>query len=127
MLIIWDVMQPCPSTRLASALVLQQTQERNLLIEPSVDVVHTELCTLHFNPLSHSPEQLVVQSLFADGFVRYRVQQSAPRNERSLKILSMNEEQIPNSAEAMTLAATPLGHGHDFVARCACADLGVCS
>ncbi len=98
-----------PSTRLASALVLQQTQELNSFSEPSVDVVHTELCTLHFNPLSHSPEQLVVQSLFADGFVRYRVQQSAPSNQRSLKILSMNEEQIPNSAEAMTWLPLPWG------------------
>ena len=32
-----------------------------------VDVVHTEMCSLHMNPLHHAAEQLVVQSLFADG------------------------------------------------------------
>ena len=36
-----------------------------------VDVVHTELCSLHFDPSAHSPEQLVIQSLFGDGSVRY--------------------------------------------------------
>ena len=36
-----------------------------------VDIAHTELCTLHLDPSDHSPEQLVVQSLFADGHIRY--------------------------------------------------------
>jgi predicted naringenin-chalcone synthase len=36
-----------------------------------VDLVHTELCSLHLDPADHRVEQLVVQSLFADGFIRY--------------------------------------------------------
>jgi predicted naringenin-chalcone synthase len=31
-----------------------------------VDIVHTELCTLHLNPTVRAPENLVVQSLFSD-------------------------------------------------------------
>ncbi len=40
------------------------------------DLVHTEICTLHLNPTRHDAEQLVVQSLFADGYVRYSLTRS---------------------------------------------------
>ena len=36
-----------------------------------VDIVHTELCSLHLDPADHRVEQLVVQSLFGDGLIRY--------------------------------------------------------
>jgi predicted naringenin-chalcone synthase len=36
------------------------------------EILHTELCTLHLNPADHHPEQLVIQSLFADGVIGYR-------------------------------------------------------
>jgi predicted naringenin-chalcone synthase len=36
-----------------------------------VDIVHTEICSIHANPASHKPDQLVSQSLFADGFIKY--------------------------------------------------------
>lgn len=99
-----------PATRMAAALNLLQTNQHSMNKPATVDVVHTELCTLHFNPLLHSPEQLVVQSLFADGFVRYRVQQQKPTvGSRALKIISMNEEQIPDSAAAMTWLPLPWG------------------
>ena len=52
-----------PAIRIGSGL-LSDTDHR-------VDIVHNELCTLHLDPSDHSPEQLVVQSLFADGHVRY--------------------------------------------------------
>ncbi len=42
---------------------------------PRADIVHTELCTLHLDPSDHSAEQCVVQSLFADGFIRYSVRE----------------------------------------------------
>ncbi|NBO37121.1 hypothetical protein EBU99_00895 [bacterium] len=91
-----------PATRLASALVGQQWDDNNSGSFLSADVVHTELCTLHFNPLEHSPEQLVVQSLFADGFIRYKVANQPAASGRSFKILAMNEVQIPESSQAMT-------------------------
>ena len=36
-----------------------------------VDIVHTELCSLHLDPADRRLEQLIVQSLFADGMIRY--------------------------------------------------------
>src|SRR5690606_5569834 len=44
----------------------------------SADIVHTELCTIHFDPSNHSPEQLVVQSLFADGVIKYTASKDVP-------------------------------------------------
>ncbi|NBX16113.1 MAG: naringenin-chalcone synthase [Proteobacteria bacterium] len=98
-----------PASRLAAGLVRQQMAEPDRDGEFSVDVAHTELCTLHFNPMMHTPEQLVVQSLFADGFIRYRVQSGSRGTGRMLKILAMNEEQIPDSAHAMTWLPLPWG------------------
>ena len=67
-----------------------------------VDVVHTELCTLHLNPLIHTPEQIVVQTLFADGFIAYSVCDASARNgEPALQLLALAEEVIPDSSESM--------------------------
>lgn len=65
-----------------------------------VDLVHTELCSLHFHPGDHSLEQLVVQSLFADGMIRY----CAVRDQgtRGLAMLATHERVLPDSSEAMT-------------------------
>lgn len=98
-----------PAIRIADALVLKQHLEHGVPVPEGVDVVHTELCTLHFNPKDHSPEQLVVQSLFADGFVKYRVVPELAQSERGFKILAMNEIQVPDSADAMTW--TPVSWG----------------
>jgi predicted naringenin-chalcone synthase len=70
-----------------------------------VDIVHTELCTLHLNPARHEPEQLVVQSLFADGFIKYSLvpcRQLARQEAGGLKILSIREEIVPRSFDAMS-------------------------
>ncbi len=65
--------------------------------ERRVDIVHTELCTLHLDPSNHSIEQLVVQSLFADGFIRYSVRNGGP----GLRLLALDEQVIPDSVQAM--------------------------
>lgn len=67
---------------------------------PRVDIAHTELCTLHLNPLEHTPEQLVVQSLFADGFIVYSVttQQDA---HPCFEVLALDEAVVPDSGESM--------------------------
>jgi predicted naringenin-chalcone synthase len=79
---------------------------------PRVDIVHTELCSLHLNPLLHSPEQLVVQTLFADGFVRYSVlnlpEDMTARNQ-GLEILALREEIIPESEDLMTWVTSEWG------------------
>jgi predicted naringenin-chalcone synthase len=72
------------------------------------DIVHTELCSLHLDPSDHAIEQLVVQSLFADGFIRYSVESRAPRDS-ALEILALSERVIPGSADAMTWALSDAG------------------
>lgn len=73
--------------------------------ENSVDVVHTEMCSLHFNPILHMTEQLVVQTLFADGFIKYSIMPSDVARESFetvLDVLSLHEEIIPDSSDSMT-------------------------
>jgi predicted naringenin-chalcone synthase len=65
-----------------------------------VDVVHTELCSLHFNPSLHTPEQLVVQSLFADGTAKYTVRRDAP-GEPAFQVLGLHEVVTSASEDAM--------------------------
>ncbi len=72
------------------------------------DVVHTELCSLHINPLLHEPDQLVAQSLFADGFMKYSLNPEDSAAE-GLKIISIAEEIIPNSLGAMAWSMTDWG------------------
>jgi predicted naringenin-chalcone synthase len=76
-----------------------------------VDLVHNELCTLHMHPADHSPEQLVVQSLFADGHVRYSAVPSAARPEgvAALAVLATREEILPDSTEAMAWSVSDHG------------------
>ena len=75
--------------------------------------MNTELCTLHFNPGDHSPEQLIVQSLFADGHIRYSL---VPGDDRSLpdsgggfEILAVREEIVPHSLDQMTWVLSERG------------------
>jgi predicted naringenin-chalcone synthase len=72
------------------------------------DVVHTELCSLHFDPGQSSIEQLVVQSLFADGFIRYAVTGAQPPGP-SLRVLAMAETIVPDSASSMSWVMSDFG------------------
>jgi predicted naringenin-chalcone synthase len=62
------------------------------------DIVHTELCSLHFDPRCHTPEQLVVQSLFADGCIRYALEE---RDGGGLRLLAVHEAVASETGEAM--------------------------
>lgn len=66
----------------------------------SADIVHTELCSLHINPLNHSTEQMVIESLFADGFVRYQVGAKAPPI--GFRIVALKQEILPETSDRMT-------------------------
>ena len=59
-----------------------------------------ELCTLHLKPGANSDEQAVVNSLFADGSIRFDVS-AAPRR-RALALLDSAEELVPGSEREMT-------------------------
>jgi predicted naringenin-chalcone synthase len=63
-----------------------------------VDLVHTELCSLHLDPADHRIEQLVVHSLFADGLIRYSL---VPDGPSGLSLLALHEQLVPDTTGAM--------------------------
>lgn len=84
-----------PSIRLASALAKQNEDE--------VDIFHNEMCSLHMNLAHPTPEQMVVQSLFADGHIVYRVS----KEKKGFKILGVKEKIIPDSLNDMSWTPSP--------------------
>lgn len=72
----------------------------------AVDIVHTELCSLHMNPALHDLEQLVVQTLFADGFIKYSM---VPADRGALKVLALHEEVLADSDTHMSWSAAHWG------------------
>jgi predicted naringenin-chalcone synthase len=93
-----------PAIRVASGFLASTADQAH-----RVDIAHTELCTLHLDPSDHSPEQLVVQSLFADGHVRYTLSHdssptsAAPSNTApsGYRILALADEMVADSAGDM--------------------------
>jgi predicted naringenin-chalcone synthase len=81
-----------PAVRMAEAFAQARNQK--------VDIVHTEMCSLHLDPAQHSPEQMVVQSLFADGHMKYSV--DVKNSGRRLELISVKEKIIPDSVNDMT-------------------------
>jgi predicted naringenin-chalcone synthase len=87
-----------PALRLAMGQALAYQQR--------VEVAHTEICSLHLSPES-SPEQLVIQSLFADGHAAYSVAGS-PEG-ASFRVLVVSEQRIPGTAGLMSWIPAPWG------------------
>lgn len=81
-----------PAVRMADAFAQTRKQK--------VDIVHTEMCSLHLDPARHSPEQMVVQSLFADGHMKYTADTSF--SGRRMEVQTVKEKIIPDSANDMT-------------------------
>lgn len=86
-----------PAIRMAMAFSEAEKEE--------VDILHTEMCSLHLNPAFHSPEQMVVQTLFADGHIKYCVGE----NRAGLVIKALHEKMVPNSLGDMTWTPGPFG------------------
>lgn len=84
-----------PAVRIASGLLASARAPAR------ADIVHSEVCSLHLQPCEHDAEQLVVQSLFADGHARYSVERGGSARP-SLAVLAEHEEILPESADAMT-------------------------
>jgi predicted naringenin-chalcone synthase len=84
-----------PAVRTARGLIATEPNA-------SVDILHTEFCTLHADLNSSSPEQLVVQSLFADACIRYRMSAQPTKGQNSFSLISTHEMLIPGSASDMT-------------------------
>lgn len=89
-----------PAVRMATAFLASPRAPHAAAASGArVDIVHTETCTLHLNPSQHQPEQLVVQSLFSDGHIRYSAR--ADDGGQGLRFLGVHEEIIPGSLGAM--------------------------
>lgn len=81
-----------PAIRIAKGFSLSGKEQ--------IDIVHTELCSLHFNPELHTAEQIVAQSLFADGFAKYTLSREK-KGKSVLRLVALHEEFIPKSEEMM--------------------------
>jgi predicted naringenin-chalcone synthase len=99
-----------PALRIAAGLVATN-RDRHSPAARRTDIAHTEICSLHVNPLQHSPEQLVVQTLFADGFIAYSTCDEADWDRRSaaFELLSIDEQLVTGSSELMTWTCSDLG------------------
>ncbi|MEK6628168.1 MAG: 3-oxoacyl-[acyl-carrier-protein] synthase III C-terminal domain-containing protein [Bdellovibrionota bacterium] len=89
-----------PAIRIAEALAKKDF---------SVDIVHTEMCGLHLNPLDHTPEQTIVQSLFADGHIKYSIADGDSSRRGDLRILCIKEFVVPDSQADMSWMPSPWG------------------
>lgn len=65
----------------------------------SVDIIHTELCTLHMGTHEHEISQLVAETLFGDGLIKYSLSQKAGSG---FEVLNLREELIPNTSDCMS-------------------------
>lgn len=72
-----------------------------------VDIVHNEMCSLHLNPSLQTPEQLVVQTLFADGHIFYQVSDQTPAS--GFKVLTLKEKIIPGTESDMAWMPSSFG------------------
>lgn len=89
-----------PAIRMGKAIVLDEDHD--------VDIVHTEICSLHMNPGVHNPEQIVVQTLFADGHIKYSISQDQ-KGGFALKVKAIHERLLPDSLNDMTWIPGPVG------------------
>ena len=94
------------ATRLATGCLSTSAPLASSAASRRVDIVHSELCTLHLDPADHSIEQLVVQSLFADGLIRYSLSENLTNGRADesagLDVLALDECILPESADAMS-------------------------
>jgi predicted naringenin-chalcone synthase len=82
-----------PAVRIAEGLVAARNKH--------VDIIHTEMCALHMDRTDHSAEQLVVQSLFADGHIKYSAK-SLDAVTSGYQVLAIKELIIPDSQQDMS-------------------------
>ncbi len=92
-----------PSVRTALGLVANNSNAKN-----KTDIIHTEICGLHLNPTVNTPEQIIVQTLFADGHIKYSATQSQ-NDGHELKVLAIREKLVQNSHLDMSWITAPWG------------------
>jgi predicted naringenin-chalcone synthase len=96
-----------PALRMASGFLSSSQLARSSAPKLSVDVVHTELCTLHLNPQDPTLEQIVIQSLFSDGVAAYRLSLEKPA--AGFELLALSEFLLKNTSQAMQWTVSERG------------------
>lgn len=84
-------MAAIPALRMGCGFLATSSQQ--------VDIVHTEVSSLHMNPTLNTSEQIIAESLFADGFIKYSLKSLPQKN--ALQVLALHEEIIPNTEKLM--------------------------
>jgi len=74
-----------------------------------IDIVHTEFCTLHMDPSNHSIGQLVIESLFADGAIKYCLTKEPPDHTSCFQLLKVKEQLLVDSLEDMRWDCSDFG------------------
>ncbi len=70
-----------------------------------VDIVHTEICSIHVAPECVDAEHIICDSLFGDAFIRYSAYDETAFRERGipgLQVVHYTDTTIPASLEAMS-------------------------
>ena len=71
-----------------------------------IDIVHTEMLSNHGDLSDDSPESIIVNTLFGDGFIKYSAfteEEAKKRQLRGLKIIALKENIISDSINDMGL------------------------
>ena len=95
-----------PAIRIAQGLVAENRTKSN---NYQVDIIHTEMCGLHMNPLAQTPEQTIVQTLFSDGHIKYSASHQPKKDRRHFKVLALHEKIILDSTQDMSWIPTSWG------------------
>lgn len=88
-----------PALRVSQGLAYAEEGDRAV-----IDIVHTELHTIHADPSRRTIDQIVGHCLFGDGVISYKLwtgESGHTSESRSLEVLAIDEYIIPNSSELM--------------------------
>jgi predicted naringenin-chalcone synthase len=69
-----------------------------------VDVVHTELCSFHLDKENTTPEQTIMNTLFADGAIKYSVSNERYFTDNKIhgfEIIAQKEQVVPGTEDEM--------------------------
>ena len=95
-----------PAVRLAKSIVQSELLEKSQF---TTDIVHNEMCGLHMNPLAQTPEQMVVQTLFADGHIKYSASNEKSNSGKNFKVTCLHEKVVADSEKDMSWIPAPWG------------------
>ena len=75
--------------------------------ENKIDILHTELLSLHLDVSNVDPSNIINMTLFGDGFVKYSLSTQKKNDVNGLKLLTISERIIPESLADMTWIPGP--------------------